>query len=177
MSTDAGHNYFELFSVPESFHVDHAALDREYKKLQAQYHPDKAVSAGERERRLAVQMSGLVNDAYDTLRSPLKRAGYLLALHGLDPEEHVQEKLDSEFLLRQMQLREELEEIAASESLEALDGFKERVESDINAFLGEFDAHYKAGRLAEAKPAYNKLQFLYKLCVEIDRTEERILDY
>lgn len=177
MRADAGQNYFELFSLPESFRVDHGVLDREYRKLQSRYHPDKAVKAGERERRVAVQMAGLVNEAYETLRSPLRRAGYLLALRGVDTEENVQGELGPDFLLRQMELREELEAIEGSESLQALDRFKQGVEKDINAFLREFQSRYEAGAFEAARAAYYRLQFLYKLCTEIDRTEEKLLDY
>src|SRR5690606_16049058 len=143
----------------------------------SRYHPDRVSAGSDRERRLAVQASGLINEAYETLRSPLSRAAYLLRLHGVDPDTFEQNALDTEFLFAQMQQREELESIAERASIEDLEAFKEEVERDIDARLAEFRQCYEAGRFDAARPVFNKLQFLYKLCSEIDRIEERILDY
>ena len=101
-------NYFEFFSLPESFQVNADTLESEYKKLQTKYHPDKFINAGDSERVQALQHASLINDAYDTLKSPLKRAAYLLKLKDIDPEEHNQSHLQELFLLKQLELREDL---------------------------------------------------------------------
>lgn len=178
MNTDiAGKNYFELFSLPPSFEVDTDALERAYRALQSRHHPDRAGAGSDRERRVAVQLSGLINEAYETLCSPLSRAAYLLRLQGVDPEAFEQSALGGEFLFAQMQRREELEQIAERESLDELEVFREQVRRDIEALLAEFQRHYEAGDPDAARPTYNKLQFLYKLSGETDRIEEKILDY
>ena len=173
----AGRNHFELFSLPESFQVDTEFLTQQYKKLQAQFHPDKFASAGDRERRLALQFTSILNEAYETLLSPLKRASYLLTLHGIDPEENNQAHLGGEFLFEQMQLREELEEIAGSESIADLERFRHEVEKSLAKLLEQFRDLYDAAEFAQAKPVYNKLQFLYKLNSEVNQVEETLLDY
>ena len=65
--------------------VDQISLDASYRKLQQEFHPDRYASQGDVERRLAVQAASLINQAYETLRSPLKRAQYLLELKKLMP--------------------------------------------------------------------------------------------
>ncbi|MEK9649239.1 MAG: Fe-S protein assembly co-chaperone HscB [Gammaproteobacteria bacterium] len=79
-------NFFEIFSLPASFQVDVSSLEAQYRKLQAEYHPDRFSCAADSERVQALQLASLINDAYETLKSPLKRAAYLLTLNGVDPE-------------------------------------------------------------------------------------------
>ena len=170
-------NYLEIFALEDTFHLDMPRLTHEYRQLQARYHPDKFVGADDRERRVALQYTSILNDAYETLKSPLRRAAYLLSLHGVDPEENVQAHLGGDFLLRQMQLREELEEIEQSESMEQLDAFKAQVEEETDTYISRFAGLYAEGQYNEAKPVYSRLQFLCKLHSEVDETEEKLLDY
>lgn len=170
-------NYFEIFSLTESFQIDADTLDQNYKKLQSEYHPDKYVNAGDRERRLALQYTSILNEAFETLKSPLKRSSYLLILHDIDPEENNQSHLGQEFLFRQIQLRENLEDIAAKQSLSELGLLKAEVNNGIEKYLEEFESYYQAGQYSSAKPVYSRLQFLYKLISEINGIEEKLLDY
>ena len=70
-------NYFQIFSLPVSFTVDEAALQKQYFELQREHHPDKSGLEG-------VQQSMELNQAYDVLKAPLKRAQHFLALHDID---------------------------------------------------------------------------------------------
>jgi molecular chaperone HscB len=170
-------NYFEFFSLPKSFQVDADTLEREYKKLQTEYHPDKFADASESERVQVLQHASLINDAYDTVKSPLKRAAYLLRLENIDPEEHNQSHLQEAFLLQQIELREDLEMLTAKKDLDGLEKMKETVISDRNTMLQNFEVSYLASELIEAKSLYNSLQFLFKLVDEIEDAEEKLLDY
>ena len=170
-------NYFELFSLPKSFQVAGNDLERAYKKLQAQHHPDRFTDADDSERLRALQHTSLINDAYETLKSPLKRAAYLLKLSDIDPEEHNQAHLHGDFLLRQMETREALEGLLVKEDIEGLDRMKGAVNLEKDETLGQFVSAYTAGELVDAKSIYNKLQFLFKLADEIESAEEKLLDY
>ena len=170
-------NYFEVFSLPVSFHLENQSLVKAYRELQSQYHPDRHSGGSDAERRQAQQLTSILNEAYETLRSPLKRAGYLLQLKGIDPEENNQSHLGNEFLLQQMELREALEQLVAAEDAEGLERLKKEVTGLQQQQLQSFAQAFEAGQYAESKPVYNKLQFLFKLLSEIDQAEEKLLDY
>ena len=153
------------------------ALESKYRELQAEYHPDRFSAAPDTERVQALQIASLVNDAYDTLKSPLKRAAYLLTLRGVDPEEHNQAHLQENFLIRQMLMREDLEQFMAEENFEGLEKLKKETAREQGEILDEFESTFNAGDLAKAKSQYNQLQFLFKLLEEINKVEEKLLDY
>src|SRR6202795_595942 len=111
-------NHFELFGVPVQFAVDAAELDRRYLELQREVHPDRFATAPDAQRRVSMQLATRVNEAYQTLKSPLKRAVYILHLRGVDPELETNTAMPPEFLMEQMSWRERIE--AGSERPEAL---------------------------------------------------------
>ena len=79
-------NFFQLFDLPESFDLDVAHLSAKYRDMQTEIHPDKFAGAAEQEKMRAVQMTSYINEAYSTLKSPIKRAAYILSLRGMDTE-------------------------------------------------------------------------------------------
>ena len=79
-------NHFELFHLPQQFAVDLKALDQAYRDVQNQVHPDKFARSPDAEKRVAMQWATRANEAYQTLKSPLRRATYLCELHGVDGE-------------------------------------------------------------------------------------------
>ena len=170
-------NYFEIFLLPESFDLDIEKLTAEYKKLQIQSHPDKFSDADDAARLKALQLSSLINEAFSTLKSPLKRAAYLLSLRGIDPEEHNQKHLSEALLLQQLDWRDQLENASDEDDLQALDRLKQEVLNEHQACIDEFRTCVTTNKYKEAKPVYNKLQFIEKMLLEINRTEEKILDY
>lgn len=153
------------------------AIDSKYRELQAEYHPDRFSAATDTERVQALQIASLINDAYDTLKSPLKRAAYLLTLKGVDPEEHNQAHLQEAFLMRQMLMREDLEKFMEEEDFEGLGKLMKETVREQEEILDEFESTYNAGDLTNAKSLYNQLQFLFKLLEEINKAEEKLLDY
>ena len=73
---------FELFGVPQRFAQERAALDARWKELQREAHPDRFAAQGAAAQRLAMQWSVRINEAYQRLKDPLKRAAYLCELAG-----------------------------------------------------------------------------------------------
>src|SRR4029453_10581235 len=91
------------------FSLDGEALERAYREIQSQVHPDRFAHAGDAERRASMQWTTRVNEAYRTLKSPVQRARHILELNGVDVEFETNTQMPSDFLLQQLELREELE--------------------------------------------------------------------
>ena len=170
-------NYFELFSLQENYDLDLDGISAEYKNLQSQYHPDKFSDADDATRLHALQSSSIINDAFNTLKSPLRRAGYLLTINGVDPEENNQNHLTEDFLLQQISWRDILDDATQDENLNTIELLKQEVIEEHKNCIIEFQDFANAFNFVEAKPIYNKLQFVEKMLDEINCSEEKILDY
>lgn len=171
-------NYFQLFNLSESCELDLDSLAGTYRELQSEVHPDRFANADERAKLLAVQTSSYINEAYDTLKSPLKRAAYLLTLHQQDIEQVSQSDLSMDLLLEQIQLRETLEELPKDESaLAELARIKDEVTAKLELCHQNFAGKFENSNYDGAKKIYHELQFLYKLLAEIDSAEELRLAY
>src|SRR3977135_3282338 len=111
-------NHFELFGLPSRFAVDAAALEARYHELQREVHPDRFAAAPDAERRVSMQLATRVNEAYQTLKSPLRPAVHMLQLRGVDPEFETNTPMQPEVLMEHMSARERIE--AGSEHPETL---------------------------------------------------------
>lgn len=129
---DFNQDHFALFGLDPGYAIDIEALDRAYRELQTEIHPDRFAHAGEADQRLAVQWSTRANEAYQTLKNPFARASYLLTLQGIDAMAPGHAALPLPFLERQMEWRETLAEAVADADTDALD----RLEKDTRAEAG-----------------------------------------
>ena len=111
---------FELFGLPVRFAQRRSDIDARWKELQREAHPDKFAAQGAAAQRLAMQWSVRINEAYQRLKDPLRRASYLCELHGAPIEAESNTAMPSGFLVQQMQWREALEESEDINSLEAI---------------------------------------------------------
>lgn len=113
-------NDFVVFGLPQKFELDASLLDARRRELQAQVHPDRHVGADAATQRWAMQWSLRVNEAWQRLRDPVRRAAYLCEVQGvpIDAERHT--AMPTDFLVQQMQWRESLDEAADIEDLTAL---------------------------------------------------------
>ena len=111
-------SYFELFDLPVRFAVDGEALETAYRKVQAEVHPDRFASAPEAERRRALELATEANEAFQTLRSPVARARYLLQLRGIDTQEETNTAMPVDFLMAQMEWREAVADARAASDVE-----------------------------------------------------------
>src|SRR5258706_7305513 len=80
-------DYFTFFGFPRKLNLDTAALEKEFYALSRRLHPDMSAQAESKEREWSLQQSSLLNDAYRTLKDPIKRTEYLLRLEGVELEE------------------------------------------------------------------------------------------
>ena len=172
---DFNKNYFEIFGLPVDYSVDQGLLVDRFLELQKQVHPDRFAAGTDQEKRLAMQWSTLVNTANETLRAPLPRAIYLLALSGIELEHNP--TLPPELLMDQIELREELESIEEGEgNLEELDSFNKKMFQAINEVQAEFKESLDDD-IRKAERLVYELQFLSKLMLSANRLEEKLLDY
>jgi len=87
-------DYFTYFGLPRKLNVDVAALEKEFYDLSRKLHPDLFARADAREQEWSVEQSSLLNDAYRTLKDPIKRTEYLLHLEGVELEEQSKSATD-----------------------------------------------------------------------------------
>src|ERR1700726_1735898 len=80
-------DYFTFFGLPPKLNVNVAALEKSFYELSRKLHPDLNARAGSQEQEWSMEQSSLLNDAYRTLKDPLKRTAYLLRLEGVELEE------------------------------------------------------------------------------------------
>jgi molecular chaperone HscB len=80
-------DYFTFFGLPRKLNLDVALLEREFYELSRKLHPDLSARAEKREQEWSLEQSSLLNDAYRTLKDPIKRTEYLLRLEGVELEE------------------------------------------------------------------------------------------
>ncbi len=124
-------SFFDLLNIPPEFELDIAALEVAYFKAQRQFHPDRFVGKPAAEKLAAMQKSMDINQAYETLKNPLKRAEYLLSLQGIMVGTNSDTvKPSAEILMEVMELREneanadEVKELIASSNALIADYFK-----------------------------------------------------
>ncbi|HEM8293352.1 MULTISPECIES: co-chaperone HscB [Providencia] len=170
-------DYFTLFGLTQNYAIDSEQLTQRFQDLQRQYHPDRFAASSEQEKMQALQKAATINAAYQSLRHPLKRAEYLLSLHGFDINNEQHTMHDTVFLMEQLELREELDNIENNaNSLDLLAVFMKNVkkmQQDRNLLMvNELDAM----QWEKAADTVRKLRFLDKLQQQAEQLEERLLD-
>jgi len=165
---DFTQDHFKLFGLVQSFQIDMMQLERQYRALQTQIHPDKFAHLSEAEQRLAMQQTTLVNEAYQTLRKPISRARYLLSLHGVDTQEATNTAMPVDFLMVQMEWREavaEAQQACDSDALERLEQRLQHETRELDAQLAhKIDSEHD---YAAAASMVRKLRFMEKLAEDI----------
>jgi molecular chaperone HscB len=177
-------NYFELFNINPEFSLDLDLLANTYQRLQQLTHPDKFATASDRDKLLSVQKNAQVNDAYQVLKSPVSRAEYMLGLRGIELRHEQQTLQDTQFLMQQMEWREQLEDIGGAgdtnnveKQLSELDDeIKQHQASQLTSLEQKLAVNDEQANLASAD-LIRKLKFMYKLRQEIARKDEQLNDF
>ncbi len=113
-------NDFELFNLPTTFAQDNAAIDARWKDLQREAHPDKFAAQGAAAQRIAMQWSVRINEAYQRLKDPVRRAAYLCELHHAPINAESNTAMPAAFLMQQIELREALDDATSIEHLDQI---------------------------------------------------------
>ncbi|OWY39213.1 Fe-S protein assembly co-chaperone HscB [Xenophilus sp. AP218F] len=177
MSTDFTQDFFTLFGLPRRFAQDSAALDQAWRAAAAQVHPDRFAAGSDAEKRSALMLATRVNEAYQTLKSPLNRARYLLQLAGVDTQEDTNTRMPADFLMAQMQWRENIEDASHAADLAALEALSGELRGEVRQLQAELgQALDRDADLDAAALLVRKLRFLEKLDQEIGDAIEGLLD-
>lgn len=172
---DFNRNHFELFGLRPAFRLSREQIDRAYRDIQTEIHPDRFAHAGEAEQRLAMQWTARVNEAYATLREPFERARYLLELNGVQAMDARNTAMPADFLMQQMAWREQLETAKARGDINVLQRLEQAVRAEAEALERELaellDERRDYGRAAET---LRKYRFLDKLLDEVEAAYEEI---
>jgi molecular chaperone HscB len=168
-------NHFELFGLQAAFGLDVEVLEKAYREIQAQVHPDRFAHAGDAERRASLQWTTRVNEAYRTLRDPVQRGRHLLELRGVDVAFETNTQMPTEFLMQQLELREELEAATGKKDPARLDRLraglsvsKKALEKDVGTAIDGRKDYVRAAELVR------KLMFLDRLDSEVGLAYEEI---
>ncbi|WP_058913236.1 co-chaperone HscB [Entomohabitans teleogrylli] len=170
-------DYFALFGLPAHYQIDTQALASRFQDLQRQFHPDKFASASQAEQLAAVSQSATINQAWQTLRHPLTRAEYLLSLHGFDLASEQHTVRDTAFLMEQLELREQLEEIEKARDEGRLGSFIRHVQGMFDARHQQMVEQLDSQAWDVAADTVRKLRFLDKLRSSAEQLEEKLLDF
>ena len=167
-------SHFALFDLPEQYALDADALDHAYRTVQAQVHPDRFAAAGDAQKRIAMQWATRANEAYRTLRDPLKRAVYLLHLRGIDVGAENNTAMEPAFLMQQMEWREAIEDAVGAKNVDALDALASDLRDDARARFAKLGALLDGGSNQAAAEAVRQLMFIERVGSEIDAQIERL---
>lgn len=171
-------NYFELFGLAPGFELDLDNIAARYRDLQRAVHPDKFANASDQERLLSVQQAAQINEAYQTLKSPLSRARYLLELNGITLDDN-DTAMDPMFLMEQMELRESLAGVRGKpDPFAALMSLRDTIEGKEKGFISSLAEAFANGEqtaLEGARDTVRKLQFMEKLLSELEELEEELV--
>ena len=180
MSSNLSKNYFELFGLSASFDINQQQLNERYRDLQRTTHPDRYATSSDRERRLSVQYTAQINEAYRALKSPLDRARYLLTLQGVEFDDERETTCEAEFLIEQMQCHEAMGEVrSANDPMSTLSQLMHDINLKIDTMTKELSMLFANGTsnsLATAKQIVLKLQFLHRLSQRAEELEEELVD-
>lgn len=163
---------FELFDVPRRFGQDRARLDARWRALQAEVHPDRFAIEGQAAQRVAMQWAVRVNEAYQRLKDPLKRAAYLCELLGEPVDAENNTAMPPAFLMQQMEWREALDDAMTAGQVEALAAeVAARRESALDALRETLDERRDARAAAQQVRA---LMFVERFAEDIERRLEAL---
>ncbi|MBC7574004.1 MAG: Fe-S protein assembly co-chaperone HscB [Herminiimonas sp.] len=160
-------NHYQLFHLPQQFGIDAAALDQAYRDVQGQVHPDKFVNGSDAEKRVAMQWATRANEAYQTLRNPLKRAAYLCELNGIDLQIESNTAMPVTFLMQQMEWREALDDVRAERNLGALERLDGEVRQAWKEQVDRIGELLDGSDFPDAAQAVRELMFVDKFRAEI----------
>ena len=153
-------------------HVQQCYLD-----LQKAVHPDKFANASDQEKRVSMQQTSWINEAYNTLKLPVDRAIYLLKLKGVDINMETETTMDAAFLMQQMETREAMENASSSQDpLATLDEISVEIKSMTQLMMKEFSDAYNADQLDDARELVRKLQFMHKAKKEVNEVSATLED-
>ena len=158
MSVDFSQNYFELFELQCSNKIDLKKLEKKYLNYQKEFHPDRFVNATDHEKRLSLQITSFINEAYKILKNDYLRGIYLLKIKGFEINEN-NTISDPDFLMSQIDLREEAEEAYKKKDQDTFEDFTKKIKLLKQNCLKEFEENYNKNLYEDASEKLYKMKF------------------
>ncbi|HEY9277583.1 MAG TPA: Fe-S protein assembly co-chaperone HscB [Methylotenera sp.] len=171
--SNAQNDYFQLFTLPEQFDIDTKLLEANFRKIQSASHPDRFVSAEATEKLASMQLATLSNEAYGTLKNAARRAKYLLEKQGIDAVADTNTALPMDFLMQQMEWREQLEDAKAAKDIPAMDKLLSQLRAEAKTLESELSELFDDKKdYTAATEVTRKLIFIDKVCSDIQQAIE-----
>jgi molecular chaperone HscB len=167
-------NHFELLNLPTQFDIEFDLLDKHYRQLQNEVHPDRFVSAPANERMQSMQIATQANEAYNTLKNTTARARYLLQLQGIETLEESNTAMPSNFLMLQMEWRETIEDALAANDVNMLDQLLIEIKRYAQSLATELKKCFDDNTFELASEIVRKLSFIDKISMDIHRALETL---
>ncbi|MGA2213717.1 MAG: Fe-S protein assembly co-chaperone HscB [Bryobacteraceae bacterium] len=172
-------DYYALFGIPRGLNLSLDDLQKRFYDLSRELHPDRFMQKPEAERQRALDMSSALNDAYRTLKDPIKRAQYLLSQEGFDIGEQRSRDVPPELLEEVFELNMALEEMrggddSARPQLEQAEknftGMLAETDRELGALFAKYDAARSRDLLAEIRNVLNRRKYIQNLVTEVEKT-------
>lgn len=165
-------DHFTRLGQPRNFEIDSASLERAYFDLQRRLHPDRFATRTPKERALSQQQAVALNEAYETLKDPLRRAAYLLSLAGRQVDIHGTATVaDPMLLMEMMELREQL---AMAETPDAVGKVAAKADEEVLHCQCEMSKAFSHDDLDRVGPLTTRLKYLTKLAEEARSRKARM---
>jgi molecular chaperone HscB len=163
--------YFEILELPKALSLDAADLDKRFYALSRKYHPDLYSRRPAAEQQEALDRSALLNDAYRTLKDPIKRAQYVLKSEGVEAAD---EPAPPELLEEMFELNELLEEGGELEPARLrFEAMKEEVDTKLGSEFKSWDQSHDRQNLLAIRGLLNRRKYITNL-IEKTSVPDRI---
>jgi molecular chaperone HscB len=168
-------SYFELFGLKPQFSIDLTMLETNFRAIQSASHPDRFVTCTSAEKLASMQTATLANEAYLTLKSAALRAAYLLALQGINATAETNTKMPHDFLLQQMEWRENLDDAKHAKDMSALENLLAEMQLEAKKLQTDLAENFDTKNdLESATDNTRKLIFIDKVCADIHKAIEHL---
>ena len=155
-------NFFKLLQIPEAFVIDIETLHQNYQSIQKNIHPDRFATFDDEAKLESIKKTAQVNDAYQTLKSPIRRAEYLLQLKGINIHDEKYTAVPQDFLMQQMEWREELETHKLNKV--ALEKLVQDIQKNKNDMMNQLPSFFDdKNHLNDAIRVTRELNFIEKI--------------
>lgn len=160
-------DYFEFLELPRNLAIDTKDLEQRFYTFSRRYHPDVHARKSQEERQRAEEAAAILNDAYRTLRDPIKRAYYLLKLEGFDIGEQGSKDVPPELLEEVFELNEAIEEEGKGEALEPFrvkfEGLMGEIDAELQEKFEEWDRTHDRETLTSVRGLLNRRKYIANL--------------